>query len=195
MRFVALSPTELARTFEDLSEHLTNMVPELQSLQKAQSPAPIVEVRESRIGYKKVYDALSALPEHDFFYVLQGQSSLQTELGLLTDEEWRTWFQKINTKHIGTRAIFTEEALSVAKSRMTAENLTRHKKRLWQLKTLPEAQLPLQQLVFIYGNNVAFLMPESELVILLEHKGTADIFRALFQGLYANARRKERPWD
>ena len=195
VRFIPLPPNELASRFDAIVANLQSAVPELSKLQKASDETPIIEVRESRAGYKKIYEELSSLPENDFFYVIQGRESLDAELRLLSQEDWSRWFERINTRHIGTSAIFTEESLAVAKERLSPENLAQHKKRLWQISTVPENRLPLQQLVFIYRNKVSFLFPKSELVVAIEHKKIADVFRALFHAIALSGKHIDNPWE
>lgn len=195
VRFVPMAPDQLAAHYDALVAQLQSAIPELSKLKEIQEQTPTIEIRESRAGYKQIYEELSALPVGDFFCVIQGRESLDIELQTLTQDEWSRWFARINERQIGTRAVFTEEALTIAKQRMDSENLEQHKKRLWQIKTLPANILPFEQLIFLYRNRVAFLFPKTNLVTIIDHEGIARSFQALFSGLFALSKRIENPWD
>ena len=196
-RFVAVPPAELAATFDRWTTEFKSIVPQLETLYRAEQEAPAIEISESKRGYIKVYDELSSLPVGSEFRAMEGVSALKGELGLLADEEWGKFFSRIAERKILTKIIFTEEALAVSppQQSLSAENMKLVHQRLWDLRILPESALPLQCLVIIYGNKAAFLLPEVKLVVTIAHAGIVGALRATFDALFSFAKKRVPAWS
>ncbi|OGL93834.1 hypothetical protein A2239_04020 [Candidatus Uhrbacteria bacterium RIFOXYA2_FULL_40_9] len=182
--YTALSPTEFANQIDAWARDFKTLVPKLESLQKVEQEAPTIELTESKVGYWKIYDEISQMPEGSNFRVLQGKQSLEIELSLLSDEQWTIFFDRIMKNNIGTIGLFTKETFEVPAKMMTPKNLERMQTRRWDLKTLPKSILDIQQLMFLYNNKVAFLFPETSLVMTIRHKGIYQILVATFDALH-----------
>ena len=124
------------------------------------------------------------MPEGSVFRVLEGKEGLKDELVLLSEEEWRTFFSRIVERKIKTLGLFTEEGLETPSKILDKENMKILQKRIWDLRTLPKLVLPIQNLSLIYGDKVAFLFPETALVVTIKHKGISDFLAATFDGLF-----------
>lgn len=184
IRYVALPPTELADHFSRITTDFKSLVPQLESLFKVEKEIPLIEVTESTRGYFKVYDEISSLPVGSTFRVLEGKDALVKEFALLSEEEWRIFFTRAAERKIETRGIFTKESLRVPTQALSSENFKNIGERIWHLRTLPESILPFQQLLFIYGEKIAFLFPDSSLVVTIKHKDIANSLAAVFDGLF-----------
>lgn len=182
--YLPLPPSAFAAKVTDWASDLRTLVPQMESLQSATAHAPLIEISESRIGYMKIYAALSALPTAGIFRVLQGRQSLESELRILDEQTLQHFLQNLIDRQIITKGIFTEEALDVPQQRMSAENLERFNRRPLQVVTIPESVLTLQQVMFIYEQTVAFLFPETALVMTITHQGIADTLTATFDALH-----------
>ena len=182
--YTALPPTEFANKIDAWAQDFKNLVPKLESLQKVEQESPTIELTESKLGYWKIYDELSLMPEGSDFRVIQGKESFKAELDLLTEEQLSLFFDRITENDIGTVGIFTQDALEVPAQTMNPKNLERMKTRRWDLKTLPKEVLDMQQLMFLYNNKVAFLFPETSMVMTIRHKGIYNTLVATFDALH-----------
>ncbi len=182
--FSAVAPAELASRFDRATTDFKSMVPQLEALQKIEGEAPRVQVTESRAGYFKVYDEISSLPEGSVFLAIEGAEALRNELTLLTNEETKDFYSKIISRNIETKLIITEEATQIPNQMITEENLHLLKKRQLDIRTYPESTMPFQGLSLMYGDTVAYLFPQTNLVVTIKHQGIADSFKATFDTLF-----------
>jgi sugar-specific transcriptional regulator TrmB len=183
--FSAVAPSELAERFDRVTTDFKSIVPQLEALHKIEEQAPRIRVTESRAGYFKVYDEISSLPEGSTFYAIEGVQALRNELVLLTHREASIFYSRMIERKIETRLILTEEAAGLPNELIPKDNLALLKKRILHVRTYPEKQLAFQGLSLLYGNTVAHLFPETNLVITIQHQGIADSFRATFDALFA----------
>ena len=192
--YIATPPKELAATFDRWTTDFKSLVPQLEALQTIEKEVPVVEIKESKQGYYNIYDEISSLPEGSSFRVIEGKEALADELTLLSDKEWSTFFQRIIDRNITTRGVFTEESLALPSAKLSEANQQLLKKRRWEVRILPEASLPMQKLLFIYANTIAFLFPETSLVVTIKHKGIAQVMAAMFDGLFAAGKPRTPAW-
>lgn len=192
MHFLAVPPSELAEKFQDLTDSFKTAVPHLETLNRIEGETPIVEVTESQSGYFKVYESITNLPAGATFRVIEGRASYIDELSLLSDDQLNFFFGKMVEKKIETKAIFTEESLSVPSYELSPENLRLDKSRIWHIRSLPQSILPLQNLALIYGNRVSFLFPEVSLVLTIRHHGLVLVIEAMFDALFNFGKKVEK---
>lgn len=192
--YVALPPKDLADLFERWTVDFKSVVPELESLQRADIQKPLIEVIESAAGMKRIYDEMSTMPRGSEFLVLEGKTAVKGELKLLSSKEWEVFFGRMVDRRILTRAVFTTESMALPGKGLAEENKRLMRARLWDLRTLPEVALPLEHLVMIYGNKAAFFIPEVKLLFTLEHAGIVGILRALFESIHYFAKPVEGGW-
>jgi sugar-specific transcriptional regulator TrmB len=182
--FSAVNPSQLATRFDRLTTDFKSLVPQLEASTQIEKEEPRVQVSESRSGYYKVYDEISSLPENSTFFAIEGALALKNELTLLSDKEITNFYQKIIERKISTKLIMTKEAVNLPNKLISSENLTLLKERILAIRTYPEQILLFQGLSLSYGNTVAYLFTETNLVITITHKGIADAFRASFEALF-----------
>jgi predicted transcriptional regulator len=194
MKFTAIAPADVSEKFERLTEDFKNYVPQLEALNRIDTDTPIITVQESRIGYRKVYEELASLPPKSMFRVLEGKKAIESEMKLLTQEEFYTFFTRVTQRQIETKGLFTREALLVPNRLLTKDTYAEIKKRIWHMRTTTEENLPFQDLIFIYENKVALMFPESSLVVTIKHRGIADAMTVLFDTLYLFADPEKTPW-
>jgi len=195
VQLIAVPPAELGERFDRLTTDFKSLVPQLESLQKISHETPVIEILESRRGYYQIYDEVSSLPAGSTFRVLEGTAALKKELRLLTDKEWNTFFSRIVERKLVTRAVFTEESLAMPNKALSPANVRLIHQRIWQLKSLPVSALPFSQLMFIYGEKVAFMFPDQSLVMTVKHKDMAEVMVAMFEGLFSFAKPVNQPWS
>lgn len=186
LHLTALRPHELAGLFDRWTTDFKGIVPQLEALKKIEQEKPTIEVTESKRGYFKIYDEISSLPPGSTFRVAEGVTALKQELSLLSEEEWHTFFSRIVERKIITKGLFTAEATQEPAKRLSPANMKLLRQRLWQVRTLPAATFPLEQLAFIYSDKVAFLFPDSSLVMTIQHKGITEATVAMFDAAYAS---------
>lgn len=192
--FIPIAPSELSGKVSKWATDLRGLVPQLEAAQKASAETPMIEVSESRTGYFKVYDEISSMPIGSSFRVLQGKESMEQELKLLSHETWSIFFSRIVDRTISTNALFTKECQNVPRDLLSAENFERMQTRKWNIALMPESILKMQQLMFIYQNKVAFLFPETALVMTITHQGIADILGATFDALHGFGEKAGEVW-
>lgn len=188
--FSAIAPSELAARFDRVTTDFKSMVPQLEALQKIEGDAPRVQVTESRTGFYKVYDEISSLPEGSTFLAIEGAKALRNELTLLSTEETKNFYTKIIERNIAARLIITEEAAALLNTLSPAENLELLNKRKLDVRTHVESVLPFQGLSIMYGNTVAYLFPETNLVVTITHKNVAESYKATFDALFLLGKEK-----
>jgi predicted transcriptional regulator len=194
-RFVALPPAELAASFDRWTTEFKSLVPSLEALQRADKETPIIEIRESKRGYREVYDEISALPTGATFRAVEGVDAIRGELGLLSDEEWNTFFSRIVERNITTHLLLTDEALREPPQSLSAGTMALVRRRKWDLRHLPESALPLKVLMILYGKKVAFMLPKVKLVVIIEHAGIVGALTELFDALFTFAQRRDPAWS
>ena len=187
-RFVPLAPELLAKRFEQMSVDFKSVVPALSALARIDKETPEILVLDSKAGYFQIYDEVSTLPKRSTFYVMEGKQAMKDELSLLTQQEWSVFFSRLVEREIITQGIFTEEATTLPQKHLTKQNLELLKKRVWNVRTISEQIFPMQQMCFLYGNTVAFLFPDTALVILIRHTGLIAVQKALFDAVFHSAR-------
>ena len=193
--YIAMPPKELATLLERWTVDFKSLVPELESLERAEQEKPLIEVYNSSKGMKSIYDEISVLPAGSSFSILEGKTGMQGELALLSEKEWSTFFRRMVDRRILTRAVFTEESMVLPKKVLSKENRHLLSQRLWDCRTLPESSLPLENLLMLFGNKAAFLIPESHLLFILEHRGIVSILCAMFQSIHGLAKPVKTAWD
>ncbi len=192
-RYVALPPAQLVERFARLTTEFQSLVPQIAVSGSGEQEAPIIEMAESRKAYLNIYKELSLLPAGSLFRVLEGKTALQHELGLLTQNEWESFFTRLIQRNIKTRSLFTAECKGAPARTLSKENVGLLAQRKWEVKFVPEKVLAAQQLMFLYGDKVAFLFPDASLVITIRHPGIAKVLIASFDALYHFAG-KESKW-
>lgn len=192
--FVPIAPSELAGKVSQWAMDLQSLVPQLEAAQKASAETPMIEVSESKAGYFKIYTEVSSIPVGSSFRVMIGKEALEQELDLLTHDQWKMFFTRIVERKIQTIGIFTKESLDAPGRKLSQENQGLLKQRVWDLSVVPESILKMQQLMFIYQNKVAFLFPETALVMTITHQGIADILGATFDALHGFGEKVGEAW-
>lgn len=193
--YIAVPPKHLADLFERWAIDFKSAVPELETMRRADQQRPLIEVIESTVGMKRIYDEISVMPLKSEFLVLEGKKALSGELRLLSQKEWTTFFKRIADRKILTRAIFTRESIELPVKGLSLENKRLLQSRLWDLRSLPESSMPLEHLVMIYGNKAAFFLPEMKLLFTLEHVGIVGILKAMFETIRRFAKPVDGGWN
>lgn len=188
LNFSAVAPSTLAERFDKLTTDFKSIVPQLEALQRTEKDAPQIHITESRAGYAKVYDEISSLPEGSTFLAIEGATAFKNELTLLSNEETTNYYKKIIARSIHARAIITDEAAGVPYTSATQENLELLQKRSIHMRTYPESILAFQGLSLMYGNTVAYLFPDTNIVLTIKHQGIADSYKATFDALFAGGK-------
>ena len=187
--YVPLPPRELANIVGKWATDLRSLVPQMEAMQKGTVEAPLIEVSESRAGYFRVYDEVSSIPEGTSFRVMVGKKAIEQELQASRSKtRGIPFFTRIVDRKIKTIGIFTKESMTAPQQHL-ARKLRYLNKRIWDLVVMPESVLNLQKLMFIYQNKVAFVFPETALVMTITHQGIADVLGATFDALHSLARR------
>ncbi|MEI6511051.1 MAG: helix-turn-helix domain-containing protein [Candidatus Uhrbacteria bacterium] len=193
-QYSAQPPGELAAQLERWTADFKSLVPSLESLKRFEDDKPVVEIYTSSAGMKRIYDEITAQPGGSSFFVLEGKAAIKGELALLSDSEWSEFFRRIVERKILTRAVFTDESTQLPREELSKENQRLLSNRLWDLRTLPEATMPLQQLMMIYGDKAAFMIPDTKLLFTLDHPGIVGILRAMFETIHGLAKPLKGGW-
>ncbi|MDD5671322.1 MAG: helix-turn-helix domain-containing protein [Candidatus Omnitrophica bacterium] len=192
--YVAMPPKELGVLLERWTTDFKSLIPELESLQRAERDKPIIEVIESSAGMKRIYDEITVQPEGSDFLVLEGKSALRGETRLMANREWESFFRRIVERKILTRAVFTKESMEIPRRYLTEENKKIFRARRWELRSLPEATLPFEHLMMIYGDKAAFYIAESKLLFTLKHPGIVGMLRVMFDTIHKIAQPVQGGW-
>lgn len=195
LKFSPVPPKELAERFDFWTTEFKSQLPQLEALHHIEQEKPGIEISESRTGYLKIYEEISSLPEGAMFRVLEGKQALESELQQLSESEWQIFFKRIISRKIQTKGLWTEESLTIPRKKLSAQNTTELQKRIWHVRSMPQAQLPFNDLIIIYGNTVAIIFPKTSLVVTIKHSGITQALTTVFDTLFIFAQPVKNAWQ
>jgi hypothetical protein len=190
-----IKPSELAERLQNEVGDFKTILPQLESLGKIESELPQIEIQESSVAFRKIYDEVIHMPSGSSWKVIEDQFGAQAELKLLDNEYWSYFFGQMNERKILTKAIFTKGLLSDVKKSVTPQNFDVLKGRKWDIRTIDEEKLPMKGLVVLYNKKLSFLLPDVALTITIKHAGIFHLVDMLFEGLFSFAEQAENPWE
>jgi len=188
-------PSTLVNKLQTNVNILKNLVPQLDSLIDSEDALPQIEILESALGFQQVYEEIAHMPQGSEFKVLENNNAGEAELALLSSEQWSIFFKKIIQKKIITKALFTNKLINNIKTQITPNSYKNLSNRMWNIKSLEENQLPVDNLILLYNNKVAFLTPDSSLVVIMQHKSIVNMIDVLFETIFGFAEKVESPWQ
>ncbi|MFA6100094.1 MAG: helix-turn-helix domain-containing protein [Patescibacteria group bacterium] len=195
-RFVATPPEEIAEKFDRWTTDFKSLVPMLQSLKKADVETPIIEVIDSKHGYYNVYDEISSLPIGSTFRVLEGKTALIGEFNLLTQDQWNSFFKRIVERKIETKGLFTQSLVNLKPvNKFNKKNSELINQRIWHMAVIPDSIIPFQNMLFIYGDKIAYMFPDTSLVATIKHHSIAESMTLMFDGLYQLGKAMPQGWN
>lgn len=194
IRYAAIPAAELFEKISQKTAELKSHLPYLEALQTTQTESPLIHTTESAQGYLQIYEEISSLPEGSILCVIEGKRALKSELRLIEKHRWNTFFKKIIHRGIITKGLFTDTSLQQPQTFFAGEDLRLLRERQWHIRTLAEATFPFDDLIFFYGETVAFLFPESALVTIIRHRRIKQAIQLLFDALFLNAHPLKDPW-
>jgi len=194
-RLVATPPSEVVSSLDRKMTELKSLLPVLESLQKADIETPVIEVTESKRGFYKVYDEVASLPVGSTFRVLEGAESLSDELSLLSQQQWFDFFTRIVERKIHTKALFTKSSFALPQAKLAKRNIDLVRKRSWTVRSISDELLPMQKMIVFYGNKMAILFPDTQLVVIIQHESITKQFSMMFDALFEQGRPVERAWE
>ncbi len=192
--YLGIPPKELGNKLEQHLNEFKGLIPWLESLKKVETEMPIIEVYDSKQGYFHIYEELSFLPVGSMFRVLEGKEALDEEFSLLTQEQWNMFFTRTAHRSIETKGLFTLESQMIPAKRLTKKNIQAMGSRIWHLRLIPESLLPFQQLLFIYGDKIAFMFPRISLTMTIKHRAVAGALMTMFDSLYQFGKPVAKAW-
>jgi len=65
---------------------------------------------------------------------------------------------------------------------------------MWNMKSLEEDQLSVDNLILLYSSKVAFLTPDNSLVVIIQHKSIVNMINVLFETIFDFAEKVKSPW-
>ena len=189
-----ISPSQLAESLQESVGDFKTLIPQLESLNIAENEIPQIEIQESDIAFRKIYDEVIQMPAGSTFKVIEDKKGAEAELKLMNNEYWNHFFSQIVERKIVTKAIFTKEILSDINKSITPENYSIVKKRMWNIRALPEDVLPIKNLVVLYNDKISFMFPEISMTITIRHAALYYVFDTLFETIFNFAEKVENPW-
>jgi predicted transcriptional regulator len=189
-----IPPTELAERLQKEVGDFKTLIPQLEALSAAGQAIPKIEIEESNAAFQKIYDEVIHLPAGSIFKVIEDQRGAEAEMKLLDNDYWHFFFTQIAERKILTKAIFTQELLANINTSITPTNYKVLSSRMWDIRTLPEASLPIKGLVLLYNNKLSFLFPDVALTITIQHPAIFGVLDTLFETIFTFAKKAENPW-
>jgi sugar-specific transcriptional regulator TrmB len=193
MKYVAVSPRDLAETFDRWTTDFKSLIPWMESLKKVETETPRIEVSDSKRGYYQLYDEISSLPTGSMIRVLEGREAVLGEFSALSQEQWQTFFKRLIERKIETKALFTNELTHVVPTKISKKTQDLLRERIWHLRLVPEQLLPFQKLLMIYGKKASFIFPTTSLVVTIDHREMVDALICMFDGLYQLGKASKHP--
>jgi len=190
-----IPPSELAERLQNEIGDFKSLIPHLESLRTIENEVPQIEIQESNIAFKKIYDEVIHMPFGSVFKVIEDRKGAEAEMKLMNNEYWSYFFTQMAERKILTKAIFTKEFFSDISKSITPENYILLKNRMWNIRALPEAALPIKNLVLLYNGKISFLFPELSLTITIKHSALVSLIDTLFETIFTFAEKVENPWE
>ena len=190
-----IKPSELAEKLQEEVGDFKTMLPQLESLGKIEDELPQIEIQESSIAFRKIYDEVINMPVGSSWKVMEDRVGANAELKLLDNEYWTYFFGQMTKRKILTKAIFTQELLAETNRGITPDNYETLKSRKWDVRTLPEDKLPMRGLFVIYNKKISFLFPDIALTITIKHNALFHLIDTMFETIFAFSQKVEQPWD
>jgi len=194
MLIAPIAPTELAERLQNEVGDLKSLLPQLEALGKIDQEIPQIEIQESNTAFKKIYDEIIHLPIGSTFKIIEDRKGVEAELKLLDSNYWNFFFTQLAERKIITKAIFTKELFADINQSIVPENYALLQKRMWNIRALPEATLPIKNLVILYNDKLSFLFPEISLTITIKHSALFNLIDTLFETIFTFAEKIENPW-
>lgn len=189
-----IPPTELAQILQNSVRDFKSLVPQLEILSTIENEIPEIEILESNEAFKKIYDEVIHMPIGSLWKVIEDRRGAQAELKLLDNSYWNKFFGQMAERKIITKAIFTKELLADVNKSITPQNFNLIKKRMWNIRTLPEDLIPIKNLVLLYNKKLSFLFPEISLTITIKHPALFNLVDILFETIFNFAEKIDNPW-
>ncbi|EKD46482.1 MAG: hypothetical protein ACD_67C00220G0001 [uncultured bacterium] len=190
----ALPPAELAENLQASVGDFKTLLPQLESLSAIENEIPQIEILESNTAFQKIYDEVIHMPVGSSWKVIEDRQGAQAEMKLLNNEYWGKFFSQMAQRKIVTKAIFTEELLSDINKSITPENYRILADRMWNIRTLPEASMPIKGFVLLYNNKLSFLFPDVALTITIKHTALFNLLDTMFETIFSFAKKADNPW-
>jgi len=189
-----ISPTELAENLQESVGDFKTLIPQLESLGRAENEIPQFEIMESNAAFQKIYDEVVNMPIGSSWKVFEDRQGGEAEMKLLNNEYWNKFFSQMLERKIMTKAIFSRELLSDINKSITPENYKVLSSRLWDIRKLPEERMPINGLVVLYNGKLSFLFPEVSLTITIKHTALFHLLDTMFETIFSFAEVAENPW-
>lgn len=184
VKYIAVSPRDLAEIFERRNTDFKSLIPWMESLKKIETDTPLINVSDSKRGYYELYDAVSSLPIGSMLRVLEGCEAMLGEFSALPQEQLQVFFARLVERRIETKALFTNEAADILGAKVAKKTDELMQQRIWHLRIISEQTLPFQKLLVIYGRKASFVFPSTSLVVTIDHREIVDALTCMFDGLY-----------
>jgi sugar-specific transcriptional regulator TrmB len=189
-----IPPAQLAESLQESIGDFKTLIPQLESLNVVENEIPQIEIQESDIAFRKIYDEVIQMPIGSTWKVVEDRKGAEAELKLMDNEYWHHFFSQMAERKIITKGIYTKELLSDINKSITPENYNLVQKRLWDMHTLPESALPIKNLVVLYNNKISFMFPEISMTITIRHSALYYVFDTLFETIFNLSEKIENPW-
>lgn len=189
-----IEPSELAERLQKEVSDFKTLIPQLESLGKAENEIPQIEIQDSNIAFRKIYDEVINMPIDSTWKVIEDRNGAEAEMKLLDNEYWNHFFSQMVERKIITKAIFTDELLSDINSSITPENYGILKNRKWNVRKISASALPIKNFVLLYNNKLSFMFPEISLTITIRHIALFNLFDTLFETIFSFSEQVDNPW-
>ncbi len=187
--FTALEPKTI---FNDAQEKIKNFgetVPELEKLIRLSSKKAKIEYFDTVEGMKRTYELLSKSKKH-IAYVIESFEADEYYIEKIGWDFVYEWQKKLLAEKTLIQGILTKKAWDFMRSDITPKKV---KKIIAQRpitgRVVDDAQFPFPiALYLIYPNQVSFIVPQENLLIIIENKEIYISIVTLFKLLYAQGK-------
>ncbi len=191
--FTPTPPKALAEQFDRIVVDFKSALPQLEALQTVDRETPVIRVSESQKGYEEIYDAVSSMPKGSIVRFASSTETFHYNFSVPRSDHWPTFNQRMLERGIKTQALIHPSGLDVPKDHLDAASYAKFRERVWDVRLLNK-EFQVKNLAWIYGDTVAFLFPDTSLVVSITHKAVAETFQAIFDALFAVATPAKDPW-
>lgn len=195
LRYVPKSANEVLAIIQGWTDDFRVQIPLLESLGRIQKETPTIEVQESKQGFYGILREISQLPNGSTWRVMEGRTAMHGEINLLSQQEFEQWFRWMVAKRIKTKGIFTDTSLTAVPSGFSPANQDLIKKRIWDVRVVPERVLPFQDILCIYGDTVSFVFPDTQLTVSVKHQRISQALQIMFDGLFNQGKPRTSPLE
>jgi len=176
--YSAAPPEKMLRILKDKQQKITEILPELKSLEKTQIKRPKVQVFEGKEGVRAVFDDAVSIPNSKFYGIYNGKFSFK----ILPFQIYRVIEQKVKNNAYSDLIMDDSQP---ARDYQKKDNLENRETRILDFMKKIKAGM------FIYGTKIAYMTYDQQepVGIIIDDKHIHNFNKEMFKFMWELAKK------